>query len=150
LVEREVDFIVVGGVCAALHGVPLTTYDLEVVHSRDLANIDRLMSALDALQAVSRLQQGRTVKPDRSHLESPGHQLLSTRFGSLDLLGEIGRNRGYDQLLPRTTEIAIGGEMKIRLLTLEALIEVKEETGQVKDLAVLPLLRRTLEEKSKI
>jgi len=39
--------------------------------------------------------------------------------------------------------------MKIRLLDLPTLIAVKEEVGRPKDLAVLPLLRQTLEEKGK-
>jgi len=34
LAGHGVDFIVVGGVCAALHGGPVTTFVLEVVHSR--------------------------------------------------------------------------------------------------------------------
>jgi hypothetical protein len=34
LLHHEVDFIVVGGVAAALNGTPLTTFDLDVVHSR--------------------------------------------------------------------------------------------------------------------
>jgi hypothetical protein len=35
----------------------------------------------------------------------------------------------------------------VRVLGLEALIRVKEETGEEKDRAVLPLLRRVLQEK---
>jgi hypothetical protein len=34
LVSNEVDFIVIGGVCAVLHGAPVTTFDLDLVHSR--------------------------------------------------------------------------------------------------------------------
>ncbi len=29
LSKHKVDFIVVGGVCAAIHGAPVTTFDLE-------------------------------------------------------------------------------------------------------------------------
>jgi hypothetical protein len=34
LSRQKVAFIVVGGVCGVLHGSPVTTVDLEVVHSR--------------------------------------------------------------------------------------------------------------------
>ncbi len=51
LVSNEVDFIVVGGVCAVLHGAPVTTFDLDLVHSRVPDNLDRLILSLNALDA---------------------------------------------------------------------------------------------------
>lgn len=41
LTAHHVDFIVVGGVCAVLHGAPVATFDLDVVHSRQLENLHR-------------------------------------------------------------------------------------------------------------
>jgi hypothetical protein len=69
-----------------------------------------------------------------------------TRFGPLDLLGTIGKGRDYDQLLQETVEMQVGPALKVRVSTLESLIKTKEETGQEKDRAALPLLRRVLEE----
>jgi len=46
-----VDFIIVGGVCAVLHGAPLATFDLDVVHSREPHNLGRLTAALKELDA---------------------------------------------------------------------------------------------------
>jgi hypothetical protein len=34
LSKHNVDFIVVGGVCAVIHGAPVATFDLDMVHSR--------------------------------------------------------------------------------------------------------------------
>ena len=47
--RHQVDFIVVGGVCGVLQGAPINTFDLDVVHSRDPKNLDRLLKALEAL-----------------------------------------------------------------------------------------------------
>ena len=41
LVRHEVAFIVVGGVSAVLHGAPVTTLDLDIVHSREIADGER-------------------------------------------------------------------------------------------------------------
>ena len=71
-----------------------------------------------------------------------------TRFGPLDLLGTIGANHGYEELLRHTVELQVSG-LRLRVLDLETLIKVKEETGHEKDKAVLPILRCTLLEKSK-
>jgi hypothetical protein len=43
----------------------------------------------------------------------------------------------------------VGPALKVRVSTLESLIKTKEETGQEKDRAALPLLRRVLEERAK-
>src|SRR5438132_1257792 len=104
LADHQVDFIVIGGVCAGLHGAPLTTLDLDVVHSRAPENLDRLQQALQELDAFYREHQTRRLTPTLSHLASPGHQLLLTRFGPLDLLGTISRDRGYEDLLGHTQE----------------------------------------------
>ena len=144
---HQVDFIVVGGVAAVLEGAPVNTFDLDVVHSREPGNIARLLAALESLGARYRTQPERRLKPDASHLTSPGHQLLITRFGPLDILGAIGRERVYDDLLSHTIEIEVGQDLRVRVLNLEMLIAVKEEVAGEKDLAVLPVLRRTLEQK---
>ncbi|HTT61215.1 MAG TPA: hypothetical protein VMG35_05220 [Bryobacteraceae bacterium] len=147
--DHGVQFIVAGGVAAVLEGVPVNTFDLDVVHSRAPDNIGRLLAALDSLGAIYRTQPELARKPDRSHLESSGHQLLTTRFGPLDMLGAIGRSRGYDDLLPHAHEVAVGEGLRVHVLDLETLIAVKEEVGGEKDLAVLPIMRRTLEEKQR-
>lgn len=128
-----------------LEGVPVHTFDLDVVHSREPGNIGRLLAALESLEAAYRARP--ELRPDVSHLASPGHQLLMTRFGPLDVLGMIGRSRTYDDLLPHTHELEVGEGLRVRVLNLETLIAVKEEVAGERDLAVLPIMRRTLEEK---
>ena len=147
--SHGVDFVVVGGVCAVLHGAPLATFDLDVVHSREPHNLARLMAALEELNVHYRIPGRRDKKPGPSHLASAGHQLLMTRFGPLDLLGTIGQGHDYGQLLHETVELEIGGGLNVRVLSLESLVKTKEETGQEKDRAVLPLLCQLLEEKTK-
>jgi hypothetical protein len=134
-------------VSAALQGAPVTTFDVDVVHSTEAGNIIRLLAALEALGAPYRMQPERRLKPDASHLSSVGHQLLMTRFGPLDLLGMIGHSRRYEDLLPDTVEMETGQGARVSVLNLERLIAVKEETADEKDLAMLPVLRRTLAEK---
>jgi predicted nucleotidyltransferase len=147
--DGAVEFIVVGGVAAVLNGAPINTFDVDVVHSRNTANIDHLLPVLDSLDAIFRMQPERRLKPNASHLASAGHLNLTTRFGPLDLLGTIGSNLAYADLLPHSAELEIAEGLSIRVLNLEKLIALKEELGGEKDRAVLPILRRTLEEKQK-
>jgi len=143
-----VDFIVVGGICGVLHGAPVTTFDLDLVHSRSQDNLNRLISALEELDPYYRGRGDQRLKPGLSHLSSPGHQLLMTTFGPLDLLGAIGIGHSYDDLMKHTVVLEVGG-LQVQVLDLETLIEVKKETISDKDKAVIPILERTLQEKLK-
>ncbi|SRR5712691_5338899 len=145
--DGGVEFLVVGGLAAVLDGAPIHTYDVDVVHARDAANIARLLPVLESLDAIFRIQPERRLRPMASHLASSGHVNLMTRYGPLDLLGTIGRDLGYRDLLPHSVETDVGEGIHVRVLDLETLIAIKEELGGEKDRAVLPILRRTLEEK---
>src|SRR5258708_32589784 len=89
LAKHKADFIVVGGLSAVLHGVPVVTMDMDVVHSRHEENLPRILAALRELDGWYRLRSDKKLIPKESHLRSPGHQLLRTIYGELDLLGWI-------------------------------------------------------------
>ena len=145
---HKVDFIVVGGICGVLHGAPVTTFDLDLVHSLSQDNLNRLISALEELDAYYRGRGDQRLKPGLPHLSSPGHQLLMTKFGPLDLLGTIGIAHSYEDLLQHTVELEASG-LRLCILDLKTLIEVKKETVSDKDRAIIQILERTLEEKLK-
>jgi hypothetical protein len=155
LIDHQVEFIVIGGVAAVFHGAPLNTFDLDLVHSRTPENLERLLEALDPLNAYYRGQGDRRLKPKVSFLSSPGHHLLMTSAGSLDLLGTVGlvgAEQGYDELVGHTSEVDVAdefGTLRVRILDLDVLIRLKEEAGRDKDRIALPVLRRTLEEQEK-
>jgi hypothetical protein len=145
LAAGRVDFVVVGMTAGILHGAPVTTLDLDIVHARSPENVARLLRVLAALDATYR-HDARRLRPQESQLTGPGHQLLTTALGDLDCLGTIAGDRGYEQLLPETVLLEIAEGASVRVLTLPALIAAKEATGRPKDLAVLPVLRATLDE----
>ena len=148
--KHQVDYILVGGLAALVNGAPVNTFDVDIVYARDAENITRLIGALDELEAVFRIQPSRKLKPNTSHLSSPGHQNLITRIGPLDVIGTIGQNLGYQDLLPPSTEMDVGEGLRVRVLDLETLIKVKEELRGEKDIAALPTLRRTLKDQRQI
>ena len=145
LTRHGVEFVVIGGVAGTLHGSPLVTYDLDVVHRRSPENVARLLAALEELDAYYRYQGGRRLVPGPTHLESPGHQLLRTNAGRLDLLGEVV-GRGYDDLLAESEAVDIE-EMTVHVVRLETLIELKELAGRDRDRWALSTLRALLRER---
>lgn len=149
LATGGVDFIVIGGVGAVLQGAPIATFDLDLVHSRDPGNTDRLAAVLATLGAYYREHaEGRHV-PTPTHLSGPGHHLLMTNAGPLDLLGTVTGGRGYEDLVGHAVDVEIEPGLIIRVLDLATIIRLKEELGGEKDLASLPILRRTLEQRGR-
>jgi hypothetical protein len=73
LVEAKVDFILVGGLSAVVRGAPITTLDLDLVHSREPENIGRLLVVLESFDAMFRMQRERRLRPSRSILAGRGH-----------------------------------------------------------------------------
>lgn len=149
LVRARTDFIVVGGLAAVLNGAPVTTFDLDIVFSQEPANLDRLLIALESLDAAFRIQPDRRLKPAMSHLQGKGHLNLLTTHGPLDLLATIGSGLTWSDLLPASTEMDIGDGVTVRVLNLETIIAIKEQLSTDKDLATLPILRHTLRERQK-
>jgi hypothetical protein len=139
LADASVEFIVIGGAAGLLHGSPLFTMDVDVVHRRTLANVARLLGLLQSLDAVFRLDH-RGLRAEASHLMGRGAILQSTALGPLDLLCELNDGRGYDDLLAHSVEIPVLART-VRVLDLATLIEVKTSAGREKDkLAVAHLL----------
>jgi hypothetical protein len=120
------------------------TYDLDVVHRRTPENIDKLLAVLAELGAHYRMRTDLT--PQRSHLQSEGHQLLATDLGPLDLLGTIFEG-GYEQLAPKSIEMEIEARLRVRVLRLEAYLREKSRLKDAKDRAAVAILRRVLKER---
>src|ERR1700722_12407540 len=89
LARHQAEYLVVGGVAAVLQGAPVSTFDLDIVHSTSSDNVARIVTVLEELDARYRSQP--ELRPGADQLASPGHQLLMTRYGPLDLLGMIGK-----------------------------------------------------------
>ncbi len=146
LLDAGVEFIVVGGAAAVLHGALTMTQDLDIVHRRTAENVDRLKAVLDGLDAYAREPGTRRLRPSAADLIAGGQLNLTTSLGPLDPLGQLHDGRGFDELLPHS-EILEDGTRRIRVLDLITLIEVKSGTGRARDRLVLPLLLSLLRER---
>jgi hypothetical protein len=145
LADAQVEFVVVGGVSAVLQGVPITTVDLDVCYRRTPANIARLVQVLAPLGP--RLRGFPPDLPfvlDERAIQLGSNFTLEIGDESFDLLGVMSAIGGYEDVLAKTIEITLDSR-PIKVLSLEQLIATKTAAGRAKDLAVLPVLRATLE-----
>jgi hypothetical protein len=141
-----VDHVVVGGVAAILEGAPITTLDLDIVCRLDDDNLSRLATLLEQLDARYRDPAGREIRPTLERLRSNKINLLTTRLGPLDVMQTIGPGWEWSDLIDRSHRLRLG-DLEVRVLDLRWIIASKELADREKDRAMLPLLRRCLEER---
>lgn len=147
LCTHRVEFMIVGGVAAALQGAPVLTLDVDILYRVEEANLVRLKGALEELNAIVR-GDARSLPLDEDQLRTKGHQLTSTDAGPLDLLGSIHDGLRYEDLIESTQALEVV-KVSVRVLSLERLIELKRELGRPKDVAMLPVLEATLRERQR-
>src|SRR5882724_2139543 len=149
LCEAGVEFIIVGGAAAVIHGAPITTNDLDIVHRRTPENVARLLEVLLKLDATIRYDfANRGLRPTAEMLAGKGQINLSTSLGPIDPLCELDAGQGYDELLPHSVSVRDEGKL-LHVLDLPTLIAAKTKAGRPKDRIVLPILIATLQERNK-
>lgn len=141
LSRHEVEFMVVGGIAAILHGSPLTTEDLDVLFRLSGENTVRLHRALSELDAEYLDPAGRRIAPTVQRLATQRMHLLRTKLGRVDVMPSIGKDLRYEDLLGRSRQLEVAGS-RVRVLELEAIIESKEQADRPKDRFQLPYLKQ--------
>ena len=131
--RHEVDFVVIGGLAGIAQGSVLPSFDLDIAHARDHANLERLAEMLLEVDATLRgAPADLPFTPDAETLESGSHFTFETRYGSLDILSDPSGAPKYPQLKREAVATEIDGE-RVLVASLDHLIAMKEATGREKD-----------------
>jgi hypothetical protein len=142
--QHSVPFVVVGGIAAGVQGAMWTTFDLDVVYSRERAGLRRLAAALQDLDARPiDLEAGLTVSLDERSLRHGDVWTLATRHGRLDLLGEPAPGMRYEALAARAR--TIDGRATYLVASIADLIAMKRHAGRPRDEGQIELLRAAWE-----
>ena len=111
-------------------------------------SLERLAGALIELGARPRAPEPGgipfTIEPDV--LGDSEMWTLTTAAGDLDICFAPLGTKGYDDLRREASRERLGRDLTVDVASLRDVIRSKEATGRDKDLAQLPLLRRTLEQ----
>ncbi|MCY2953614.1 MAG: nucleotidyltransferase [Planctomycetota bacterium] len=139
LYDHSVEFVVVGGVAANIHGSTRMTLDLDVCALLDETNLKRIVGALRDLHPKFRMHPAQPALFDMDRLIGFRNLNLTTDWGVLDILGEITGVGTYQDVLKHSVEMTVYG-LAVKVLDLPALIDAKRAAGRPKDLQALPEL----------
>lgn len=149
LSEEGVDFVVIGGIAAALQGCTCHTQDLDICCDFSPANLMRLQKALSGLHPVHRMTPGR--KPldlDEKNCRDLNNLYLDTDLGQLDCLSAV-QGIGDFQTVKNHSEPMKIPDSQLQVLTVEALIESKKSLHRDHDREAIRQLEAILKTKKK-
>lgn len=149
LAEEDVEYVIIGGIAAVVHGDLGITADLDLTPKIGRANFTRLARALRVLGAEIRLDGTTSIPFDCSteffeRLGPEGVVNLTTRHGDMDVTLRPDGTEGYEDLARRRRIARTLNGYRMPVAGLEDVIRSKEAAGRIKDLSALPRLRALL------
>ncbi len=143
--RHHVEYVLIGGYAANLHGATRPTQDMDVTPQTTDENLRQLAAALRELGAGIRVDELPEGLPfDTSAEALRGMKMLNLRspHGDLDLTFEpAGFPHGYDDLITRAEPHTVGS-VTIQVAAIEDVILSKETAARAKDLVALPELHQ--------
>ena len=133
LVRAGVDFVVIGGFAGVVHGCTYVTQDIDICCDFSPATLLALQRAISDLHPVHRM----TPKRKKLQLTEKTcgqfkNLYLDTDIGQLDCLSFIDGLGDYSQV-ERESELIEVEKMKVRVLSLDALIKAKKSMNRPRD-----------------
>ncbi len=133
LTTHGVDFVVVGGIAAVLHGSERNTFDLDVCPAQNRDNLDALGRALIEVGAKLRgIEEDVPFVPDGRSLKGMQILTLATSLGPLDVLTRPDGSPPYRSLRGRAKTMDIG-PASIRVASIGDLLSMKRAADRPKD-----------------
>ncbi len=150
LTHHRVDFVVIGGVAARLHGTGHATVDIDICPSADGENLERLAIALRSIETRLRVDgtpEGIPFDPHPDQLGKMSTLTLVTTHGPVDLcFAPAGFAEGYEAFRSGEVVIVVSG-VDVPVASLADVITSKRAAGRPKDIVALPVLEARLRER---
>lgn len=146
--EHNVDYVLIGGLAAVLHGSTAMTNDADIFPSPDKENLDKLSQALRSLDARLRspdTPDGLPFDPHPTLIASMSMLKMHTRCGDLDLAFTPAGLDSYADVKTSAVVFRVN-DIDLQVAALADIIRSKETANRPKDHATLPILRALQEE----
>lgn len=136
--HAKLDAVMIGNAAAAIQGAPVTTMDIDFC-------IRETDETVPKLSFISKQLDAELIRfGSFFQIQSPEKELY------LDFICNVIGVKSFDALMKRSSKVSFDGCYSLNIASLEDIIKSKKLAGQDKDLAVLPILERTLKVKNEI
>ena len=139
LADSKLEFVIVGGVAARLHGSTRLTHDLDVVPRLEAKTWARVVDLLWDAGALPRIPEPRERVRDAEIVNGwiRDKRMLALSFRSPDGFTEVdllvGETSRFEGLRDRATRVELDGRMYY-VASIDDLIAMKKDAGRPQDL----------------
>jgi hypothetical protein len=137
---HRLEAIMVGNAAAALHGAPVTTLDIDFMFRKTPTNMNKL-------KAVAR-EFGASILQPYYPLSGLYRMVNDDEGLQLDFMFRLDGVRSFEGLRARSERVEFG-QYALLIASLADVIASKRAAGRNRDLAVLEILEKTLEEQTR-
>ncbi|MFH1729188.1 MAG: hypothetical protein ABIA04_12310 [Pseudomonadota bacterium] len=130
-IDNDVDFVLIGGLAATLHGSSIATQDIDFCVSFAEENCEKILKAIDGINPIHR-DIKKPFKENSQSLSKYKNLYLITDLGSIDMLGLVSGLGDYKKLISQSIEVDLFNR-KCKVLSIDALIKTKKEMQREKD-----------------
>ncbi|MBK9294081.1 MAG: nucleotidyltransferase [Oligoflexia bacterium] len=142
LLENKIDFVLIGGYAAILHGASQVTQDLDICALLTDENINKLRQAFKDYHPIHRMNP--SFKPSLNDYPKPGQKLenmyLATDIGVLDILENVKPIGDLNCVKAKAIRVKLFG-YDCQVISLDDLIEIKKSMPRAKDKTTLAELK---------
>ena len=133
LIQAEIDFVIVGGYAAVIHGCNYVTQDIDICCVFNPTNLLSLQTALVDLHPVHRMTPKRQpLQLTPESVDQFQNLYLDTDLGRLDCLSTIDGLGDFIKVKQASETVQVDN-MQLHVLTIDALLETKRAMNRPRD-----------------
>ena len=141
--ENDVQFVLIGALAARLYGFPRLTADADITPATTKENLERLATALNALDAkvyTESVPEGLAFDCSAASLARAEMWNLVTNAGRIDIAFKPAGTKGYDDIARNAEKFEAYG-VEFLVASVSDIIRSKEAAGRPKDIDDVGMLR---------
>lgn len=131
--RHHVDYVLIGGLAAVLHGSPLPTFDIDIAPAPGRANAARLELALAELESVALTNHADTGRALRRREDVS----FTTPFGYVDIHHHPAGFPHYGVLRRNAQPLRLETGLTVRVAAVRDILASRTAAGDERQLAVL-------------
>lgn len=139
LAEKDIDFIICGGVACVLHGVERMTLDLDLSLNMTPSNINKFIQVLESINMRPRVPLPAETLLDQDKIKRIIEEKNALVFTFIDIDKPykqidvfLTTDHSYDNLRNHTINIIINGH-EVKVLSKDKLIRLKQNINPMRD-----------------
>lgn len=142
LEEDKIDYVIIGGFAGLIHGMPLPTYDVDIMLSPEKKYQNKLLQTMERIGATP-LPEDESLSANEALIRQTDVS-FATPHGYLDVVAQPAGFANYRVLHRNARRIQLSDNVEPFVASLRDVVHSKRSANRERDIAQLPALETVL------